>query len=177
MSGGYVPLGGIVARDKFYQKIKDNSGSFLGGYTYAGNPLSTAVGVTVLDYILENNLVSRAEEMGKYFFSKLEILFKHPTVGDIRGKGLMIGIEFVKNKRTKETFKPEIKYYQKILDKAYLNGLILYPSSGFVDGVSGDGVMIGPPFIVTKEQIDEIVGILDKTLSEVEDDLRSYIDG
>lgn len=177
VSGGYVPLGGIVTKDKFYQKIKDNSGSFLGGYTYGGNPLSSAIGVAVLDYILENNLVSRAEEMGKYLFSKLEILLEHPTVGDIRGKGLMIGIEFVKNKKTKEPFNPEVKYYQKITDKAFSKRLILYPGSGFVDGVMGDHILIGPPFIVTKEQIDEIVGILDETLSELEDDLRSYIAG
>lgn len=176
VSGGYAPLGGIVARDKFYQKIKDNSGSFLGGYTYGGNPLSVAVGVAALNYISENNLVSRSEEMGKYFFNKLEVLFKHPTVGDIRGKGLMIGVEFVKNRKTKEPFDSQVKYYQRVTHRAFSKGLILYSGSGFVDGGLGDHILIGPPFIITKEQIDEIVGILDETLSELEDDLHSYID-
>jgi adenosylmethionine-8-amino-7-oxononanoate aminotransferase len=172
VSSGYVPLGGIIAKDKFYKTIQENSGVFFGGYTFGGNPLSSAVGVAVLNYIIDNDLISKAEKMGKYLSNKLEILLKHPTVGDIRGKGLMLGIEFVKNKKTKETFAPEKKYSQKIGDKAYFKGVLLYPGTGCVDGVSGDHILIGPPFIINKEEIDEVVQILDETITEVEKELK-----
>ena len=175
VASGYFPIGGIVAKNKFFQAVKENSGIFLGGYTFSGNPLACAVGIAVLDYVQENDLIRRSAMMGDYFLDRLKILQTHPSVGDIRGKGLMLGIEFVKNKTTKEPFDPKFHYTQRIVDRALSKGLILYPGGPCVDGVRGDDILIGPPFIITESQIDEIMEILDETITEVEEELSEQI--
>jgi 4-aminobutyrate aminotransferase-like enzyme len=106
--------------------------------------------------------------MGKRLIDKLTKLYDYPSIGDIRGKGLFVGIEFVKSKETKEPFKAEDHYGEKVADKAFEKGLIIYHGSGFVDGVAGDHIMFGPPLVVTSSQIDEIVRVFDDSLREVE---------
>jgi adenosylmethionine-8-amino-7-oxononanoate aminotransferase len=90
-------------------------------------------------------------------------------VGDVRGKGLMTAIEFVKDKKNKEPFPRSAKVTEKIVDAAFENGLVLYPGTGFVDAVNGDMVMIGPPFVVEEKETDEILQILKITLSKFEE--------
>jgi 4-aminobutyrate aminotransferase-like enzyme len=89
-------------------------------------------------------------------------------VGDVRGKGLMTAIEFVKDQKTKEPFPRTDKFTEKVIDLAFENGLVLYSGTGFVDGVNGDMVMVGPPLIIEESQIDEIIDILKKTFSKFE---------
>ncbi len=98
---------------------------------------------------------------------RLEQLKSFPFVGDVRGKGLMAAIEFVRDQKTKEPFPRAQKFTEKVIDLAFENGLVLYPGTGFVDGVNGDMVMLGPPLIIEEAQIDEIVDILRKTLAKL----------
>ena len=93
-----------------------------------------------------------------------------PFVGDVRGKGLMTAIEFVKDQGTKEPFPRSERFAEKVIDIAFENGLVLYPGAGFVDGVNGDMVMVGPPFVIEEGQIDELIEILKKTFSQMEKD-------
>ena len=93
-------------------------------------------------------------------------------MGNVRGKGLLTAIEFVKNQKTKEPFARSLKVAEKVIDLAFENGLVLYPGTGFVDGVNGDLVMVGPPLIIEESQIDELIEILKRTFSQVEKELK-----
>lgn len=168
LSGGYYPLGGVMCRAKITDTIASNSGFFGAGYTYACNPVGAAVGIKAIDYLKEHNLVDRCARMGEYLTTRMEKLREHPTVGDIRGKGLMRGIEFVKNKETKESIEPERSYSTQIRREAFNQGLTLLATIGCNNGSEGDMILLGPPFIITEEQIDEIIDILDNVISVVE---------
>jgi adenosylmethionine-8-amino-7-oxononanoate aminotransferase len=168
MSGGYYPVGGVMATSKICGTISRKSGIFIGGYTYGGNPLGCAVASRSIDYLLEHDLVERSARMGKYLLNAAENLKKHATVGDIRGKGLMVGVEFVRNKRSKETIERKLRYSNQLFNEALRQGLTILPGEGCDRGQSGDMVLIGPPFIITEKQIDELVHILDNVISLVE---------
>ncbi|RJQ62091.1 MAG: aminotransferase class III-fold pyridoxal phosphate-dependent enzyme [Desulfobacteraceae bacterium] len=168
VTGGYYPIAGAMISSKLADTIADASGNFGPGHTYAGNPLGCAVGLKNIEYMEKHHLVERCSEMGKYAFMRLEELRKHPSVGDIRGKGLQIGIEFVKDKRTRETMAPKLKFSQRLHDVAMDLGLIIQASSGCNRGQSGDMIQLGPPFVITEAQIDDMIAILDTALWQVE---------
>jgi adenosylmethionine-8-amino-7-oxononanoate aminotransferase len=168
VTGGYYPMAGAMISAKIADTITDASGNFAPGHTYAGNPLGCAVGLKNMELMQKQNLVERCAAMGAYAFERLEDLRKHTTLGDIRGKGLQIGLEFVKDKKTKETLDPKLKFSQRLHDATSDLGLIVQASSGCNRGQSGDMIQLGPPFIITEEQIDDMVNILDNALSVVE---------
>ena len=168
LSAGYYPVGAAVVQEKIYNTIAGKSGIFGSGHTYGGNPVAAAVVCRVFDYLKEHNLVERCAAMGDYLAAKLENLRSHPTVGDIRGRGLQRGIEFVRDKETRETLDPDIHFSQQIQDEALRRGVHIESSFGCNRGQSGDTLIFGPPFIITEEQVDELVGIIDETLSIVE---------
>jgi 4-aminobutyrate aminotransferase-like enzyme len=127
------------------------------------------VGLAALRILQRDQLVERCRERGRYLMKKLEELkASSAIVGDVRGKGLMTAIEFVKDKGTKEPFPRSAKATEKVVDTAFENGLVLYPGTGFVDGVNGDMVMVGPPLVIEEKEIDEILQILRVTLSKIE---------
>ncbi|MFQ5820074.1 MAG: aminotransferase class III-fold pyridoxal phosphate-dependent enzyme, partial [Candidatus Heimdallarchaeota archaeon] len=166
LSSGYFPIAATVASDKVFEAFRE---PFAHGHTYISHPVGCAAGYAVLDYVVKHNLVERSAELGKYFHERLQELCNHPTVGDVRGIGLFTGIEFVKDKETKEPFHPELKYYSRIMDQCFKNLLLVYPGSGTVDGVRGDHIIVAPPLIVERSEIDEIVEILDRSISEAEE--------
>jgi len=165
LAGGYLPLGATIASDKVYDGFKE---PFAHGHTYGSHPVVCAAGFAVLEYMEKHNLVERSRVNGEYLHKKLESLYEHPSVGDIRGMGLFAGIEFVQDKETKEPFDPKIRYNGRVVDQCFENGLLVYPGSGTVDGVKGDHIQVAPPLVVSKEEIDEIVELLDKSIGEVE---------
>ena len=171
ISSGYTPLGVVVVKEKIWRAFRYGSGAFVHGHTYSMNPLSMAISAAVLKYLNVHNLVTRSREMGEYLFEQLEPLWNLTIVGDIRGLGLFCGIEFVKDKTTRATFAPELNVSNKIFDAAFERGLITYPGSGGADGVSGDHILLAPPFIITKEQIDELVKILREAIEAVTPEL------
>jgi adenosylmethionine-8-amino-7-oxononanoate aminotransferase len=168
MSCGYTPLGAAVTNDEIFDKIMvQGSGHFIHGHTYAGNPLSTAIGSCVLKIIKREGYIANSAKQGKYLADKLKGLSELNLVGDIRGKGLMWGLEFVKDKKTKEPFNPKEKIKDKVMQACFDNGLIIYPGGGAVDGINGDHILIAPPLNITKEEIDILYSRLEKSLSNL----------
>jgi adenosylmethionine-8-amino-7-oxononanoate aminotransferase len=167
LSSGYTPLAAVVVKEKIWDTIRKGSGAFVHGHTYSMNPLSMATGAAVLKYIKEHDLVKTSQEIGAYLLDRLYTLADLKIVGDIRGIGMFCGIEFVKDKATKQTFKPAQKVNTKIFNAAFKRGLITYPGSGGADGINGDHLLICPPFIITKAQIDTLGNILREALEEV----------
>jgi adenosylmethionine-8-amino-7-oxononanoate aminotransferase len=165
MSGGYFPLSAMIAREDLVDRLKEKTGGFVHGHTFSHHTVACAVGLAVLRFIQEHGLVDRSRQQGKYLLERLEELKSFPFVGDVRGKGLMTAIEFVKDQATKEPFPRSDRFTERVIDHAFELGLILYPGTGFVDGVNGDMVMVGPPLIIERNQIDEIMDLLKKTFS------------
>ena len=165
LAGGYLPLGATIASDKVYEGFGE---PFAHGHTYGSHPVVCAAGNAVLDYMMKHNLVENSRVTGEYMHKQLQSLYDHPSVGDIRGKGLFAGIEFVKNKETKEPFDPAIGFNGRVVDQCYENGLLVYPGTGCIDGVRGDHIQVAPPLVATKEEVDLIIELLDKSIGEVE---------
>ncbi|MDK2919131.1 MAG: hypothetical protein PWQ37_1864 [Candidatus Petromonas sp.] len=172
MSCGYTPIGAAVASDKVFETIMvKGSGSFVHGHTYAGNPLSCGIAHKVMEIVEREGYVENAANQGEYLMDKLQSLYKYPIVGDIRGKGLMIGIEFVNDQKTKEPFDTKANIKGKITNNCLAEGLVVYPGGGSVDGVRGDHILIAPPINITKEEVDTLFEALEagirKTSEEV----------
>jgi len=127
------------------------------------------VTVKTIEYIQEHDLIERCAAMGDYLKERMAAcLPAHPTVGDIRGKGLMVGVEFVKDKATREPLDPGLRFFDRVGQAALRRGMYIECSGGCDRGQAGDMVMFGPPFIVTREQIDQMVAILEEALGEEE---------
>ncbi|WP_432664542.1 aspartate aminotransferase family protein [Wukongibacter baidiensis] len=172
MSCGYTPMGAAIASDKIFNTIMvEGSGHFVHGHTYAGNPLSCGIAHKVIEIMEREGYVENAEKQGNYLIEKLQKLYDYPIVGEIRGKGLMIGIEFVKNQETKEPFDTSVAVKNKVMANCLDKGLVIYPGGGSVDGVRGDHLLIAPPVNITSEEIDLLFDALEagikKTCEEV----------
>lgn len=167
ISGGYFPLSAVIASEKVVQPLIDTKSAFLGGHTFACNPMGARVGNQVLDIMEREQLVANSRKMGEVFKRKLESLYEFDIVGDVRGVGLQCGIELVQDKVTKTPFPAEMKLSRKIGDKAIEKGVVLYPGSGSVDGKAGDHILITPPLTINEEQLDEIVDVMRDCLKEV----------
>ena len=167
MASGYYPLGAIMARDSLVEPILD-SGGFAHGHTYAGNPMACAVGLEVLNIILDENLCQNAVDMGRRLKSGLEELAaRHPIMGQVRGLGLLLAVELVADPETREPFPPQKNLAQKLTDTAYGHGLIVYPRHP-INGLAGDHVLVSPPLIVKPDEVDEIIRRFESALKEVE---------
>ena len=154
LSSGYAPLGAVIASKKVVDAIAFGSGSLLHGFTYNAHPISMAAGLAVLRYIKECKLVRGAETVGANLQTALEGLRDLAVVGDVRGLGLLWGVEFVSDKQSKKPFPSEFNFAGRVGQAAAKRGLMLYPMQGCVDGVAGDHLLIAPPAIISKEQIE-----------------------
>lgn len=169
ISGGYAPLAGLLIDDDIRRVFAEKGARFYHGYTMMGNPVSCTAAITVIDILEKDKLVERSAKMGAYLNKRVEEqLSRHPSVGDIRGKGMLMAVELVKNKETKEPFDPALHAAYSVQLTAMLKGCIVYPAGGAVQGVAGDHFMIAPPFIITEEEIDAALDILDEALTEFE---------
>ena len=175
LSGGYSPLAAMILSEKVWRPIADGTRKVLHSSTFGGNPLSCSVGVAVLDYIEKHDLVSRAGEMGEKLLARLrEELSEVPYVGDIRGKGLLVGVEIVADKQTKETFPPELNVGHRVEAEALRNGLLVLAGvTGLVDGIAGDHVELVPPYVIEDEHIEFIVATLRRSILTVGAELPS----
>jgi adenosylmethionine-8-amino-7-oxononanoate aminotransferase len=168
VSGGYFPLSITAVKTADVQTIRAGHGDFIHGGTFSHHPVGAAVGLTVLRYLRQHNLIDAARLQGEKLGQKLRAaLGEQPHVGDIRGQGLLWGLEFVADRTTKTPFPAQQRIAARIADVAFDRGLIIYPSRGNVDGQQGDQIIIAPPFIVTDEQLDEIVALLAEAIDEV----------
>jgi hypothetical protein len=167
-AGGYCPLSITAARGELVDAIVGGSGDFVHGGTFSHHPVSAAAGLATLRYLQEHDLVAEAARKGALLGEKLRAgLEGLPSVGDVRGIGLMWGVEFVADRATKAPFPPQRHFAQQVADAAFARGLIVYPSSGCVDGAAGDHLTLGPPFVITAEQMDELVLLLRQALEAV----------
>lgn len=172
ISGGYTPLGAVIVRPEIVGEVRGTGGSFVIGHTAGGNPLSTAIGKAVLDYTVKHKLVENAATVGAYFEQQLKGLMEmHPIIGDVRGLGLMLGVELVADRETKRPFPVEARVSKRVGDATFERGMVSYPGQGTADGVVGDHLLYTPPLIITKPQIDEMIEILDASLGAVEREL------
>lgn len=172
MTGGYTTLAAVVARDDIWAVLEKNRSPFKAGHTLNANAVSCAGAIAVIRYILEHNLTENARQRGEQALQGLQVLMeKHPIIGDVRGKGLMFGFEFVKDRQTKEPFPPQERVSLRFEQAALKRGLVTYPCSGTVNGVAGDMMLLAPPLIITAEQMDEVLNILDDSLKELEKEL------
>jgi adenosylmethionine-8-amino-7-oxononanoate aminotransferase len=169
VSSGYAPLAGMAVSNEICELFQEKDAEFQHLYTFSAHPISCAVGNEVMRIIEEENLIARAEQMGNYLHESLLQLMDLPMVGDIRGKGMLWAIEFVKDKQTKEPFPKEKNVKMDLIMQCMMKGVFFYPGYYENENGNGDHIMIAPPFIITEEQIDECVGILRETLEESQD--------
>jgi adenosylmethionine-8-amino-7-oxononanoate aminotransferase len=173
LSSGYAPLGAVLAT----KKVVDAIASFLHGFTYNAHPVSLAAGQAVLKYLQQKNLVQAADSgrnVGPSAYvtiaAKLErslsTLLDSNAVGEVRGIGLLRGVEFVSDKQTKKPFAPELNFAGRVTSAALKRGLLVYPIQGCVDGVSGDHLLIAPPAVITADQIDWAIQQLKEAITE-----------
>ncbi len=166
ISSGYFPLGAVIANDHVYHTLKSSGKPFYSGQTYSCIPLAAAVGNATLNYIKDHNLVKNTKNVGSYLKGKLESLKDIPCVGDVRGEGLFLGIEFVKNQETKEPIDPS-KFFSKLVEAhSFKHGLVTYGCRGTVDYSIGDHMLLAPPLILTVNEADKIYEGLKKAITE-----------
>ncbi len=166
LAGGYWPLGAIAAKGEDVALIHDKLGDFSHGGTFSHHAVGTAVGLEVLRIIQEEKLVENAAVVGEYLGQKLHHTFsEHPHIGDIRGRGLFWGLELVQDRESKAPFHAARHLAPDIWKRAFEMGLIVYYSQGCIDGVNGDVLMLGPPLIARREDVDEMVGMLETAVN------------
>ena len=165
LGAGYQPIGAMLCRDYIHDAIEQGSGFFQHGHTYLGHPIAAAAANAVLDRLVDDGLIKTVAEKGTYLRSQLQsVLGQHPHIGDIRGRGLFIGIELVASRTDKTPFDPALNIAGKIKKNALAAGLACYPSQGTVDGKSGDHILLAPPFIISIDEMDMLVARLDSAI-------------
>jgi adenosylmethionine-8-amino-7-oxononanoate aminotransferase len=166
-ASGHWPLGLCVASGEVYRTVREGGG-FVHGFTASHHAVGAAVGRAVLRRLHEDKLVEAAQARGELLLKALhDALDEHPLVGDVRGVGLMAGIELVRDRDTKEPFPREDRFTERLTEAARDRGLLLYPSTGCVDGTNGDLVMLGPPFVISESELAEAVDGLAEALQAV----------
>ncbi|MGH2533080.1 MAG: aspartate aminotransferase family protein [Thermomicrobiales bacterium] len=176
ISGGYAPLGAVLVKPEIVAEVGRAGKSFVIGHTYAANPLSCAVGAAVLRYIRDHELVQHAADVGGHFLARLrELMDRHAMIGDVRGLGLLAGVEFVRDRVAKEPFPAALQIGKRIGAATLERGLVSYPGSGTVDGDLGDHLLYAPPLTITHQQIDELVTILDQSLAAVAAEISAAV--
>ena len=166
-SGGYFPLGFIAAKGPDVNKIRAELKDFNHGGTFSHHAVGCAAGLATLRILRDEKLVDNAADVGAYLGERLvEALGDHPFVGDIRGRGLFWGIEFVADRATADPFPASKQIAWRLCQRAFDSGLMVYYSQGCADGRNGDIVMLGPPLIVNRDQVDEMVDILSAVVRE-----------
>ncbi|RQR35961.1 aspartate aminotransferase family protein [Burkholderia sp. Bp9142] len=170
LGAGYQPIGATLVSDRIYRTIVDGSGFFQHGHTYLGHATACAAALEVQRVIAEERLLDNVKARGEQLRAALRAHYgAHPHVGDVRGRGLFVGVELVRDRDSKATFDPARKLHAAVKREAMQRGLMVYPMGGTIDGVHGDHILVAPPFICTARQIDTIVerlsGAIDAALA------------
>ncbi|MFL9964443.1 aspartate aminotransferase family protein [Paraburkholderia sediminicola] len=161
LGAGYQPIGATLVSDRIYQAIVGGSGFFQHGHSYIGHATACAAALEVQRVIADDRLLPNVLARGEQLRGRLHELYaQHPHIGDVRGRGLFVGVELVKDRESKTPFDATLKLHAAIRREAFARGLMVYPMGGTVDGKTGDHVLLAPPFICTERDIDEIVSRL-----------------
>jgi adenosylmethionine-8-amino-7-oxononanoate aminotransferase len=167
IASGYAPLGAVLVARPVAEVFERSAAIFQHGFTYQAHPVSTAAGNAVLDYIESHALFDRVAAASETLRGQLRSLESHPHVGEIRGLGLLLGIEFVKDKSTRQPFGREENIAERVRQAVFDENVLVYPSQGCVDGLRGDHVLLAPPFIVTAEESAIISQALGSALDRI----------
>ena len=174
ISGGSAPLGAVLARPELVTEVRRHRSSFVIGHTSSGNPLSCAAAVAVPRYMLAHDLIGNAARAGAYFLDQLQGLADRcPAIGDVRGLGLLAGVELVRDRTTKEPFPRDWKVSERVGEATLARGLVSYPMTGPVDGARGDHLLYAPPLIITRQQVDELISMMEGALGDVQTELAA----
>jgi adenosylmethionine-8-amino-7-oxononanoate aminotransferase len=158
MGGGYAPIGALLISGEIFRSIADGSGAFAHSHTYMGHPLACAAALAVQQIIRRDDLLANVRRQGAHLARRLGERFgNHPFVGNVRGRGLLQGVELVVDRGSKEPFDPRLKLHARIKREAMTRGLMVYPMGGTADGIRGDHVLLAPPFIADTAAVDTIV--------------------
>lgn len=168
VTSGYLPLSGVMLTRSVHDTLKLVKGPFAHGFTYSGHPTACAVALRNLQILEEEKLVERAAEKGAYLQERLQELRSHEIVGDVRGLGLVAGIELVRDRGTKELFDGSRGAARRVWLAALEQGVIVRP-------LAGDVLAMSPPFVISNEQIDRMVSVLDKAIARVERELKAAL--
>ncbi|MBE1284049.1 MAG: aspartate aminotransferase family protein [Rhodobacteraceae bacterium] len=168
LGAGYQPIGAMLCSKAIYDAISAGTGFFQHGHTYLGHPVAAAAGLAVVQELLENDLPTQVQARGGYLETQLRARFaQNPHVGDIRGRGLFQGLEFVADRDSKTPFDPKLGLAGKLKKAAFANGLICYPMPGTRDGRHGDHVLLAPPFIASEAELDGALDALQAAVDQV----------
>jgi putrescine---pyruvate transaminase len=166
VTSGYLPLSGVMLTRDVHETLKTAKGPFQHGFTYSGHPTACAVGLRNLQILEDEHLVERAAERGAYLLKRLQDLRSHEIVGDVRGLGLVAAVELVRDRSTKELFEASAGAARRVWLAALEDGVIVRP-------LTGDVLAMSPPFVISNEQIDKIVSVLDRAITRVEKELKT----
>ena len=173
LGGGYQPIGATLIDERIYRAVADGSGAFQHGHTYIGHALAAAAALAVQQTIQRDHLLDKVRTRSEELFASLrQQFFAHPHVGDIRGRGLFIGIELVADVETKTPFAAELPLHNLIKQAAMENGLMIYPGNGTIDGRQGHHILLAPAFIYESRHVDELVDKLSKSMDSAIGTLR-----
>lgn len=166
LGGGYAPIGAVMIRSTIANAIRDGSGAFMHGHTYNGHPLACAAAMAVQEVIRDEEMLANVKSTGTYLQDQISArLTENSCVGDVRGRGLFVGVEFVSDKHSKTPFAPEIKFHARVRRIALAHGLAIYNMGGTVDGRSGDHLLLAPSYSIGKTEADLIV---DRLISAID---------
>jgi hypothetical protein len=170
-TSGYWPFGFVAASGQVYETVS-GTGGFVHGFTYSHQPVAATVAREVLRILEAESLVEASAAKGERLRALLrDRLGDHPAVGEIRGRGLMVGVELVRDREMREAFPRAVKLVETVVRTARERGLLLYSGTGNADGVDGDIVLLGPPFVVTDEELvriaDGLAEALETALAQV----------
>jgi adenosylmethionine-8-amino-7-oxononanoate aminotransferase len=169
VGGGYAPLAVLAAHERVVGPMRTAGTPWVMGHTFSQNPVAAAAGLAVLDYIEQHDLVRAAAERGRELCDALiEVMHRHTILGDVRGLGLMLGVELVRDRATKDPFPQSMGVAHRFARACIEEGAIVYPGQGGADGQSGDHALITPPLVISSEQIRELAGSIDRALRRIE---------
>jgi adenosylmethionine-8-amino-7-oxononanoate aminotransferase len=169
VSGGYAPLSVLIAHARIVGALRDAGTPWVAGHTYAQNPVSAAAGLAVLEYLQRHDLARTAAERGAQLRSGLEALIaRHRILGDVRGLGLMLGVELVRNQQTREPFPLEDGIAFKFGRACIEEGVAVYPGQSGADGQVGDHALVTPPLVITADQVQALIAGVDRALTRLE---------
>jgi adenosylmethionine-8-amino-7-oxononanoate aminotransferase len=168
LGGGYQPIGAVLAERRIVDAMSRGSGFFQHGHTYLGHPVACAAALAVQRVIERDGLLANVRARGASLAARLAARFAdHPHVGDIRGRGLLVGIELVRDRGAKTPFDPAVQLHARVKREGMARGLMTYPMGGTIDGRRGDHVLLAPPFIVEEAHLEAIVDRLGEAIDAV----------
>jgi len=167
IGSGYAPLGAVLVSRRVAERFERGSGTFQHGFTYQAHPVATAAGNAVLDHMEKHKLFDRVQPAAASLRATLARLEGHPHVGEIRGLGLLVGIEFVADKSTRQPFPKSENIAERIRQAALDQDVLIYPTQGCVDGINGDHILLAPPFIISESECRLVAAALESALRTI----------